>query len=439
MLRTPLLLGALVQCAWLNAQLVNPGFEDGLNGWQTFCPEEVGITFDAPPNGGQISARLRCLSATPPDCWNTQGIQPLICQPLVGAQNGSVLQISLWAKAQPDVAGDEQWVSAILSLGWLDQQNVLNYANGGCSYVGAGGGSTTWTEGSLTCTLTGFPEGVTPMLFLSGHAFNNTNGHILLDNVTTTLSGPIVTLNAKAWLDGAYDSNAGLMRDDLRTLQRIPAQEPYSVNYCCTGGGETVAPTVLQLSGNNAVVDWVRLELRTGDPQSSQLVAVRHALLQRDGDIVDVNGSSPVSFPVGAGAYWVVLRHRNHLAVMNGAPLQLSVTPTTLDFRASATACYTRPSPNSDAPRRTVGSTRTLWAGNITADDRVKYTGAGNDRDPLLLLLGGQPNTVNASYTVHDVNMDGFAKYTGSGNDRDPILITVGSTTPNGVRIQQVP
>lgn len=28
---------------------------------------------------------------------------------------------------------------------------------------------------------------------------------------------------------------------------------------------------------------------------------------------------------------------------------------------------------------------------------------------------------------------------TGSGNDRDPILVNVGSTTPNNIRVQQLP
>ena len=35
--------------------------------------------------------------------------------------------------------------------------------------------------------------------------------------------------------------------------------------------------------------------------------------------------------------------------------------------------------------------------------------------------------------------MNGQVKNTGSGNDRDPILVNVGSTTPNNVRVQQLP
>ena len=422
----------------LSAQFQDPGFEQANNHWNFTCPDAGGFTGSDAPNGGNYCAQVPAVSSTQPDCYHQGGPLPFVFQQVPGINNGDALTVSFWQKCiptPPAVIGDMQ---VMVVFGWWSPPTVGYSDFTPCAFNWYPAYDT-WTQTTVSCTLQGVPQGAVPAVFLGGQAVNQTTGFVQFDNATLTVNAAAVQLSAKAWLDGAYDSNTGLMRDDLRTLQRIPALEPNSVNYCCTGGGETVAPTVLQVSGNNAVVDWVRLELRTGDAQNSQLVSVRHALLQRDGDIVDVNGSSPVSFPVGAGAYWVVLRHRNHLAVMTAAPVQLSVTPTTLDFRAPTTACYTRPSPNSDAPRRTVGSTRTLWTGNITADDRVKYAGAGNDRDALLVLLGGQPNTVNASYTVHDVNLDGFAKYTGSGNDRDPILITVGSTTPNGVRIQQVP
>jgi hypothetical protein len=38
-----------------------------------------------------------------------------------------------------------------------------------------------------------------------------------------------------------------------------------------------------------------------------------------------------------------------------------------------------------------------------------------------------------------DVNMDGLVKYTGANNDRDPILTNVGGTIPTNVRSEQLP
>ena len=84
--------------------------------------------------------------------------------------------------------------------------------------------------------------------------------------------------------------------------------------------------------------------------------------------------------------------------------------------------------------------TQALWAGDVTFKGESKYTGASNDRDPILVTVGSTTpnNTVNA-YSTRDVNLDGTVKYTGSGNDRDPILVNVGSTTPNSTRLEQLP
>ena len=68
-------------------------------------------------------------------------------------------------------------------------------------------------------------------------------------------------------------------------------------------------------------------------------------------------------------------------------------------------------------------------------------TGSTNDRDPVLLAVGGATptNVQSAIYAGADVNMDGQVKYVGSSNDRDPILQTIGGVVPTAVRVQQLP
>ena len=140
-----------------------------------------------------------------------------------------------------------------------------------------------------------------------------------------------IQLRLKAFLQGPYNSGNGLQNDDLRTAtptNLIPSTEPYTALNGFThvdGGGETVAQSVLQVTGNDAIVDWVFLELR--DPSDSTIVLyTRSALLQRDGDIVEVTGGSdPVQFSGAApGDYFVVVRHRNHLGVMTKEPVPLN-------------------------------------------------------------------------------------------------------------------
>jgi len=109
-----------------------------------------------------------------------------------------------------------------------------------------------------------------------------------------------------------------------------------------------------------------------------------------------------------------------------------------VDFTTSATATY-----GTQARKSVAGAfpAEVLWSGDVGFNGEIKYTGSGNDRDPILVTVGSTTpnNVVTDAYSTRDVNMNGEVKYTGSGNDRDPILVNVGSTTPNNIRTQQLP
>jgi hypothetical protein len=49
------------------------------------------------------------------------------------------------------------------------------------------------------------------------------------------------------------------------------------------------------------------------------------------------------------------------------------------------------------------------------------------------------PTNTVTGYQPIDLNLDGVVKYTGTANDRDPILVNVGGTTPNNVITEQIP
>ncbi len=247
--------------------------------------------------------------------------------------------------------------------------------------------------------------------------------------------GQGVLVNAKAWLEGPYNTDTLLMNDGLRSSGLVPVAEPYtSLGFTQPSGGtESRLSDALSLPGSNAVVDWIRLELRAaGSPTS--IVAARQALLQRDGDIVELDGSSPVVFNVPSGNYHVAVRHRNHLGCMTSTTRSLSALATTVDFRTTLTTTY------GTSARKTVGSAQVLYTGNAKLDAQLKYTGSNNDRDPILVRVGSTtPNTTVAGYFIEDVTLNGVVSYTGTVNDRDPILVNVGSTTPNNMRAEQLP
>jgi uncharacterized delta-60 repeat protein len=274
------------------------------------------------------------------------------------------------------------------------------------------------------------------MLLIAGD-FGNYNGigrnRIARINIG---SAPTLAVRPRVFLDGPFETTSSLMVDQLRADQLLPLSEPYTaLAYThLGGGGEQTTTPVLAVTDNNAIVDWVVVELR-GTSAPHPVIATRSALVQRDGDVVDVDGTSPVGFSLPAANYHIAIRHRNHLGVMTASPIALSATATTIDFTNASTPTW-----GTDA-RKNNNGTMTLWPGDTNFDGQVKYAGPANDRDVVLTTVGGSTptNTVNTIYSGADVNMDGVVKYAGANNDRDIILQTIGGTVPTAVRVQQLP
>ena len=144
--------------------------------------------------------------------------------------------------------------------------------------------------------------------------------------------------------------------------------------------------------------------------------------------------SSPVSFEVAGGSYFVAVRHRNHLGVMATPAVTLSAAPLPVDLTLAGTGTY------GTNARKTVGTIQALWAGDVTFNKQIKYAGGSNDRDPILVRIGGTVPTATVNgYFSEDVNMTGQVKYAGSSNDRDPILVNIGGTVPTATRSEQLP
>jgi hypothetical protein len=262
---------------------------------------------------------------------------------------------------------------------------------------------------------------------------------VLFESVQAALQ-----VSARVLLQGPYVAAANLMHDSLRVQGHIPLTEPYTVlnTFIHTGGGggEQTTPAVLAVSGPDAIVDWVFLELRSAT-SPTQVVATRAALLQRDGDVVDVDGASPVAFgaSVNAANYYLTVRHRNHLGVQLGAGkfyARGSVVAT--DFTTlPPEGFYSHNGLNQ--PQRLISGKYTLWAGNGRIDPQLKYNGSNNDRTAILSVVGlASPNAIVPGYLQADYNLDGVVKYNGAANDRNVLLGNVGITTPSAVVEEQV-
>ena len=267
-----------------------------------------------------------------------------------------------------------------------------------------------------------------------------------------------INLAIRVYLQGAKigtTSSDTLMRDNLRSYgnpatRLIPATEPYTAMSAFThtgdGGGEVVtdSTTVFAVTGPNAIIDWVFVELRSSIALDS-VATTRAALLQRDGDVVDVDGVSPLSFPTSnAGTFYVAVRHRNHLGVMTAEALDLSPILQYVDFTdpsfltngsyAQVELAMITPDP-SDTDTRMF-----MWGGDLNSDGRTVYQGPGNDVLKLFTTVIADPdnsafiaNFISSGYKTADIDLNGRAIYQGPLNDRSMLLFNTILSHPANV------
>jgi large repetitive protein len=253
-----------------------------------------------------------------------------------------------------------------------------------------------------------------------------------LDTIPTGFGGlPLastgVKISAKVSLQGAatlvnnpFTQNGdSMMRTDLTSI--LPNTQPYSglgfSSVTVKAGIPSFAGT-----GNDAIVDWILVELRSSTSPTT-VIARQAGLLQKDGDIVDIDGVSPLTIPVASGSYHVAIRHRNHLGAMTAATVSLGSFTTSVDFTSTGTLTY------GTNAQVTIGGKNHLWAGNANVNTNVIAQGGNSDRSAVTNNVTGQ--VANASgtnayiltgYFATDVNMDGKSISKGVNADNTTIL-----------------
>jgi hypothetical protein len=242
-----------------------------------------------------------------------------------------------------------------------------------------------------------------------------------------TLTVLNAVVNIKVFLQGPFA--AGSMATTLRTNGLIPLAHPYGGAPWSYAGTEAVGA----IPAN--VVDWILIELRTGTTGATK-VATRAAFLKSDGTVVDLDGVSPVTFGgIVAGNYYIVVRHRNHLAVMSAASVPVSASSSLYDFTTAQTQAFGT-SPLALLSAGVFG----MYAGDVTANGTVKYSGSGNDSGPIYSRIGGASVSATvAGYFPEDTNMNGIVKYSGAQNERAIIYVNIGGSSVSVTRSTQVP
>lgn len=274
-------------------------------------------------------------------------------------------------------------------------------------------------------------------------------------------------VQARIYLSGAFEnfndqfSTEGkpLMRDRLRVnpfngQRSIPDNDPYFYpmqNFNISQYYTHIEPSpnqslhtianpsaVFAVTGENAIVDWIHVQLRSAN-DSTQVMATRSGLLQRDGDIVDLDGISALNFSnVTLDNYYVVVRHRSHLGVMS----KIVNAGSFIDFTNPQTTTYDFGTilPYFDytgLAQTKVSINETLYncmyLGDINHDGKVKFHGINTDLDFLYGDILNHPSNTNiksnfdnaVGYYNSDIDMNGKAKFDNPNDDTNTLFSQV--------------
>ena len=180
-------------------------------------------------------------------------------------------------------------------------------------------------------------------------------------------------IQIKVNLEGNYNTSTDLHSDLLRQNAALPATEPFTalgfnhVNYP-TRQELTDSAGVMGVTGPNAIVDWLFLELRDPNNPTNKL-ATCAALLQADGDVVGMDGVSEITlsdFNSSESTGYLAIRHRNHLGVR---------TANVVDFTACNEPVIDFTDPNFPVfgtnAQTAVGSEMALHSGDANNDGTV--------------------------------------------------------------------
>ena len=213
-----------------------------------------------------------------------------------------------------------------------------------------------------------------------------------------------VLLQVKVDLQGPYSLSANEMSTDLNygNPNNIPTTSPYVED-------PRVAPSI-----PSNITDWVLVQLRSHADSSA--VISRSVFLRNDGQVVNEAGESVIELFVEDGEYYVVIRHRNHLAVMSRLTVSLSTgSANSHDFTTGTGQYYGEDAKLLDSDPTTVYG---MYAGDANNNSYI------NAAD----YLNVKGMAMTTGYRSGDCNMNAYV------NATDYLVIK-----PNIFRFSQVP
>ncbi|MBN1340027.1 MAG: hypothetical protein JXA03_11930 [Bacteroidales bacterium] len=149
----------------------------------------------------------------------------------------------------------------------------------------------------------------------------------------------LLDVNIKVFIEGPFLGS--VMGTGLNDNNFLPLSQPYNMPPWDYYGTESV-----NAIPNPDIVDWLLIELRetAGGPETAtgNTVVFRKAVfLNKYGELRETNGISPLSFPVSFDQnIYIVISHRNHLAVMSAIPVTPNLGSYSYDFTLGSGQVY---------------------------------------------------------------------------------------------------
>lgn len=229
-------------------------------------------------------------------------------------------------------------------------------------------------------------DGIDFVIHYNNGTWDNNNGndyYIPIENLD-----PII-LDLKIFLEGAY--NGIDMNIHLNSMGFIPLSQPYNIAPWNYNGTENVTSIP-----NVNIVDWVLIELRDTTDVSlatgETMIARQAAFLLNDGSVVGLDGCTDarpcVSITVTNNLF-IVIWHRNHLAVLSANPLTESSGIYSYDFTTGAGQAY-------NSGQKDIGGVYGMSGGDGDADGQVYYP----DKDNIWSLQAGFKGYYDGDYSL---------------------------------------
>lgn len=206
-----------------------------------------------------------------------------------------------------------------------------------------------------------------------------------------------MTLRLKLFLGGPHIPNSDSMSTNLNERKLISVTPPDS--FSCKTGAFIYKKKSLDsvstnfLNNHSEIVDWILIEIRTSNNVS---VDTLPAFLCKNGNVISTKGDSVINLRnvVQSGNYYIVIMHRNHIAVMTASTVFISPDTPLYDFTTGTDKYYGNSADNFG------NGLFGLFSGDANRDGSVSI-------GDFSIYIADNINA-RRGYTNTDFNLDGF-------------------------------